>query len=314
MQGISLNLGAGAARGFAHIGVMRALLEHKIPFHRIIGVSMGALVGSIYSIEPDIRFVEERLLDLVASKAFQESLIANYYKTTKTEDLNFFQKIGNWYSKTGMLGRVLIGPGMLTKEEIETVLDPYLPNANIAYTRFPFSCVAVELERGVPLIFSKGSMRTLVTASMSMPMVFPPVAYGKGHLVDGGVLDKIGILGAKELGFKKIIAVDVSNMDFPVSMIKSGIDVMLRAEEIASYHRRVGQLKMASVVIQPIEGNIHWADYSKCKELIEIGYEKTISMMEEIKAALGLLSPIKRFFFWQKQKPKKDGAISYLLI
>lgn len=300
---ITLNLGAGAARGYAHIGVIKALLENKIPFDFIIGVSMGSLVGAVYSIEPDIQFVRERLLKMVDSEAFQESIIASYYKTMESQNMSFFQKLGSMYSKTGMLGRMFLSPGLLSEEEIDDVLDPILPHLDISHTRLPFACVAVELERGIPHLFQQGPIRALVRASMSMPVVFPPVEYEGMTLVDGGVLDKIGIIGAKKLRARKIIAVDVSNTEFPVSMVRSGVDVMLRTEEIASYHRRTLQLKEASVVIQPIDGNIHWADYSRCAELIDIGYEKTISMMDEIEESLKWSGRLKKFFTPRRGEP-----------
>ena len=305
---ISLNLGAGAARGYAHIGVLRALKEHRIPFDFIIGVSMGAFIGSIYAMEPDVDFTEERALDLLDSENFKDTIVANYYNMMESEQAGFFHKLSTLYTKTGLMGRIFLSPGMLSLEEVENALFPYLPNLNIENTRFPFAAVSVDLEKGKSKIFTKGPMRPIVMSSMAMPVVFPPIEVEKSRYVDGGVLDKVGIDSAETLGIRKIIAVDVSNEaandGMSESLVKTGVDVMLRTEEIASQYRRERQLNRATITLMPIKGNIHWADYGAAREMIDTGYEYTISRIGEIRHQLKLIHPVKKLFFFFTRNKK----------
>ena len=116
-----------------------------------------------------------------------------------------------------------------------------------------------------------------------MPLVFPPVYIDSEPYTDGGVLDKIGIDTAKTMGVKKIIAVDVSNTEKWRRKITTGIDVMLRADEIAARYRKNIQLDDAAIIIRPIKDDIHWADYSAADAIIESGYQTTQEMIPEIR-------------------------------
>ena len=163
--------------------------------------------------------------------------------------------------------------------------------------------IAVDLITGQKVIFEKGSLRETVTASSAMPLVCPPkVIYGVPY-VDGGILDKVGIDTAHDMKIPYTIAVDVSNEKLNESMLRNALDVILRTEEISSVHRRKKQLEKATVLIQPIVGNIHWADYSSHKELVELGYEAAKAKIEEIREKLKLNSLFKKSFTFFRKKP-----------
>ncbi len=294
---IFLNLGGGAARGFAHIGVLSCLREAGIPFDEIIGVSMGAIVGSVYALNPDVEYTRERIVSLALSKKFQESPIGTWTRRANENQRSFFDRAKNLYTNTNMVKRFFLSPGILEEKQINDVLYPYIPDIAIGTTRIPFYIVAVDLGAGKTRIFQgKDRLRDAVIASASMPMVFPPRHIDGRYYADGGVLDKIGIDAAEELGAEFILAVDVSDEKLPDAKLRSGMDVMLRTEEIASLYRREQQLKRADIVIQPIQGNIHWADYSKYRELIDMGYEGTRERLDEIQDKLHLLTWRRRFF------------------
>ena len=301
---ISLNLGGGSARGFAHIGVIRCLLKEKVPFDMIIGISAGATVGAIYSSKPDVDHLEATMLDMINSPEFQGSLLGNFTKRiNQDEDENILKRINKLYAKTSLLGKMLLTTGMMSQEEIEDILYKYIPNIDISDTYIPLSIVTVNLVTGKKHVFQEGSLREAVIASSAMPLVCPPRIINGTPFVDGGVLDKVGIDTSYDMQIPYTIAVDVSNETLNKSMIANAIDVILRTEEIASVYRRKKQIAQATVLIQPIVGNIHWADYSSHKELIERGYEATQAKIEEIREKLKLTSAFKKIFTFLNRKP-----------
>jgi len=286
-QKVSLNLGGGGARGLAHLGVLRALNEIGVGFDFIVGVSMGALVGSIYAAYGDIDTAEKHLIDHIHGEDFQESLLGTWKADSdySGDRRNILLKLNRIYKQTGLISRLLLAPGVLSDEDIQKAVVPAIPDVTFADLEIPFACVAVDIETGEARIFKKGPIRQAVLASLSMPLVFPPVEIEGDLYVDGGVIDRVGVDSAESLGATKIIAVDVSNDYIEKRKIKTGIDVMIRSEEIGAKYRKRYQLNRASVVLSPIKDAIHWADYTQYQQLIDSGYKEVYTQK---KALLGL--------------------------
>lgn len=296
-DGISLNLGGGAARGYAHIGAIRAITENRIPFTHLVGVSMGAIVGAVYAVTPDVDFLENRMVELVNSKAFRESIIGTWSRNMNESARSFMKRAQKFYNSTGILSRFFLAPGVIAQAEIHRLMDPFLANIRIENTRVKFACAAVDIKEGNLKVFTgKSPLRASVLASAAMPLIFPPQRVD-GHLyVDGGVLDKIGIESARSLGVRKIIAIDVSDEQLPDQIPRSAFDVFLKTEEITSMHRRNAQLSKASIVLKPIRGNYHWAEYSAYQEFIEMGYECVTENISNIREALQMTNPFRKIF------------------
>ena len=304
---VSLNLGGGAARGFAHIGAIRLFEEEKIPFDMIVGVSMGAVIGSIYASKPDSRYLKNVAVDFVHSKAFQDTLLGHFSEMMNSEKAkNIITKLGDAYKKGHLLSRVFLAPGLISKEEVDNFMFPSIPDIDIRDTEIPFACVAVNLYEGKKVIFEKGSLRETVIASSSLPMVLPPRIISEVPYVDGGVLDKVGIDTGYELGMDHIIAIDVSNEKLQKSMIKNSLDVLIRTEDIESVYRRKKQIKQATILIEPTLGHVHWADYSKYDTMIDAGYEAAREHLDEIRSKLKLTSPFKKMFSFLTSLSRKN--------
>ncbi|HNJ66327.1 MAG TPA: patatin-like phospholipase family protein, partial [Turneriella sp.] len=144
---------------------------------------------------------------------------------------------------------------------------------------------AVNIRTGELRVFQgTDRLRSAVVASASMPLIFPPEKIDGEWYVDGGVLDKLGIETAARIGADRLIVVDVSDEKLPDNLPRSGFDVMLKTEEIASEHRRSLQLARAKLVVRPIRGNYHWADYSAAEAFVQMGYEATQDKMSDIRA------------------------------
>ena len=294
---VSLNLGGGAARGYAHIGVIRALVEHKIHFDMIIGVSIGALVGANYALDPDVDRLESSMIEFSTSGPLQNTVMKQFADLMSGHGAkSIIHKLSAKYMKGNLLRKILLTKGILSSEEFESMIAYCIPDLDFKSAKIPFTCIAVDMYSGKRVVFQTGSIKNAVIASGSLPMVCPPKVIGGVPYLDGGVLDKIGIETGHELGVKHIIAVDVSNETIEKSSVRNSLDVLMRTEEISSVHRNKNQLQKASVVIKPIAGNIHWADYTKYKELIQAGYDAAISQMDEIREELKINSPFKKLF------------------
>lgn len=281
---ITLSLGGGAARGFAHIGAIRALVEHDIRFDHLIGISMGAICGAVYSVMPDVDFLEKRLKQLIDFEPFRDSVVGSWTSNQEQNPRNIVRRAQKIFNSTNILRRIFTATGVLTAAEVHGVLHPFIADVAMNSAEIPFATAAVNIRTGDLSVFQgTDRMRQAVSASASMPLIFPPEKIGHEAYVDGGVLDKLGIETAVRIGAERVIVIDVSDEKLPDTNPKSAFDVILKTEEIASEYRRATQLEKASLVIRPIKGIYHWADYSAVGEFMHMGYETTVEQMHEIR-------------------------------
>jgi len=176
---IGLVLGSGAARGFAHIGVMRALQAHGIKPDIIVGTSMGALIGGCYATDQ---------LDTLEDWA---------------RSLTMRRIIG--YLDVRIGGSGLIGGGRLANRLQESIGETTIENLPIR-----FAAIATEIGTGHEVWLTKGSLSLAVRASYALPGIFPPVQLGGRWLVDGALVNPVPVSAARALGARVVIAV---NMD-----------------------------------------------------------------------------------------------------
>lgn len=310
--GVSLNLGGGAARGLAHVGVIRALHEAGFPFDSIAGVSMGAVIGAVYAVEPDVDFLEERITGMVKSEAFRESLLGSWHDKFNRGPRSFLHRLENITTRTGVAGRFFLSPGLLAVSDIEEIMFSVLPDIRMETTKIPFSTVAVSLDRGDVRVFQgKDSLREGVVASAAMPILFPPRMIDGELYTDGGVLDLMAIEATMKTKPGFILAVDVS---MPGGLatgrgIDSALEVMLRTEEISSHHRNLIQLKMADFVIAPIVEEIHWANFFEPERIIRMGYEQAKARLPQLIQEFNQhrVSPVRKLFsFFRKKKAMRS--------
>jgi len=176
---IGLALGAGAARGFAHIGVLKVLDEEKIPIDFIAGTSIGALIGAIYASGISAREFEELVLNL------------DRRKTT-----SFFTP-------------TLPYSGLVEGRRITEFMKSIIGNPNIEDLKIPFAGIATDVMSGREVIITKGSTIEAVRASISIPGIFTPCRYNGDFLVDGGLVNPVPVDCVREMGADFIIAVNI---------------------------------------------------------------------------------------------------------
>ncbi|HTG00066.1 MAG TPA: patatin-like phospholipase family protein [Nitrospirota bacterium] len=253
---IALVLGGGAARGFAHVGVIRALEQEKIPIDMVVGTSVGSLIGALYA--SDLNSFE---LEWTAFSLEKDDLF----------DYGVFS--------------ALKGMGPAKGDKLEEFVKKKVPVENIEQLKMPFAAVATDLNRGQAVVLDKGSVAKAVRASSAIPGVFSPVDYQGKMLVDGGVMDNIPVSVAKKKGADIVIAVDISEnvTNFNITNI---IDVMIQSLTIITNENAKYRAREADVLIKPAVGDVAMLDFTQKKRCMQAGIEAAQRAMPDIKSRI----------------------------
>lgn len=249
---VALVLGAGAAKGFAHIGVIKVLESNRIPVSMIIGTSAGSFVGSLYA-----------------------------YGFTSFQ----LQKISFDLQQGDLVDFSIPDNGFIKGEKLEGYVNRMLRNTPMEKLRIPFYAVATDIQSGREMVFGSGNTGTAVRASCSIPGVFSPVLIGGRMYVDGGVVSPVAVDAARRLGADVVIAVDISDAgEAPkpqgtLGTILQSIGIMYG--EIASH-----QLKNADVVISPKVSSIGSSDFTRRHEAVLEGERAAGVALPAINAAI----------------------------
>jgi NTE family protein len=246
---IALVLGGGAARGFAHIGVLKILESNGIPIHMIVGTSAGSFVGSLYAYGLNAYQIQKLSLDI------QRSDIADF---------------------------TIPDNGFIKGDLLEEYVNRMLRNTTMEKLRIPFYATATELPNGKETVFGTGNTGKAVRASCSIPGVFNPAMIGNKMYVDGGVVSPVPVDAAKRLGADVVIAVDISS-DLDTIKPSGTIETILQAINIMSSRISVAQLSRADIAIRPLVGHIGSADFDRRNDAIIEGEKAALQALPKIR-------------------------------
>jgi len=269
---ICLALGGGAARGLAHLGVLKVFEDAKVPFNMIAGTSLGALIGGLYASQPDAAYWTGRVDQFLRSFKSRKTRLEFIQKLEQPNNNHrgFFNDMANLIRKGYFWGVTATQPAFISEQEYEDFLYPLIPDINIEQTKIPFSCVATDIRNGKRVIYTRGSLRKAISASCALPGIFPPVKDGDMLLVDGGWVERVPVLCARDMGAEIVIAVDVSS-DVATFEDTSGLDIVLRADAVTRIYLNDLLVRGADVSIHPNVGATHWADFSNPRDLFKQG-------------------------------------------
>ncbi|MBU1446482.1 patatin-like phospholipase family protein [Patescibacteria group bacterium] len=180
-KGISLALGGGGARGFGHIGVLEVLEKEGIKIERLAGTSMGAVVAAMYSVGYSIEKMKE-----IAFHFGEIDIVPTRY-------LNIFHE------------------SILKPDFIEDALNHIFKDLHFKDCKIPLQIVAVDLETGKDVVFDDGTLRKVIMASVSIPLLFPPTFYHDKYLVDGAVLNNVPLTCLREKNPKLLMGIKLVN-------------------------------------------------------------------------------------------------------
>ena len=299
---IGLALGGGAARGFAHIGVIRTLEAHGIVPDVIVGTSIGAVVGGCYAAK------EMDNLDSWARTLTVRGVLS--------------------YLDISLSGSGLIGGGHLAAQ-----LETGLKESRVEDLPIRFAAIATEFNTGHEIWLTRGRLSDALRASYSLPGIFPPVLIGGRWLVDGALVNPVPVSAARALGARLVIAVNLNSDLFGRGTIiaNHGPDENDTAPEPAKVNGfrrmfsgerslrrqffgrrgrpglptvmveafnvmqdRITRARLAGdppdVLISPRLGGIGWFDFHRAAEAVEIGSEATTKALDAVSEAVTALS------------------------
>jgi NTE family protein len=251
---LGLALGGGAARGFAHIGVLQVLEEEGIKPTLVVGTSAGSVVAAFYA---------------SGKTAAQLQWLAD------TMDESQFTDWANPFT----------GRGMLRGEALGKYVNSQLNGMKIEDMKMPLGIVATDLRTGDGILFRRGDVATAVRASSAMPSVFEPVRIGGKDYVDGGLVSPVPVRYAREMGADVVLAIDISSRpeDAKTSDV---LKVLLQTFSIMGKSISQLELAQADVVVRPALPDVGSAEFSARKKSIEAGRAAMKQALPQLKALL----------------------------
>jgi len=260
---VGLVLGGGGARGFAHVGVIRALEEAGVPVALVVGTSVGSVVGALYASDPDAQRLERTTRGLGLDDFFDFTLAPLHS------------------------GSAL---GLASGERLERFMLARIGATPIERLRIPFAAVATDLETGEAVVLRSGGVARAVRASCAIPGVFEPVEQGGRLLVDGGVARNLPVRIARELGADVVIAVDVG-APAAGSRPRNFVEVFLRAVSLAANAEVDAARREADVLLTPDVGAIGLLEFDRKGEAVAAGAAAARAALPRIREAMEGWSP-----------------------
>ena len=252
---IGLALGGGAAKGFAHIGVIKMLEANGIHPDVVAGTSAGSVVGALYASGMD---------------AFQLQETAIALDQASIRDVRLFSG------------------GVVQGQKLQDYVNHEVGNRPLDKLNVPFAAVSTQLETGQRTVFVRGNTGQAVRASSSVPGVFEPVEINGKHYVDGGVVSPVPVDATRQLGADLVIAVDISSKASgtnPQGMLN------IVGQSISIMGQKLGEqeLARADIVIRPKVNQIGAADFEQKDQAIMEGERAALAAMPAIKARIAAM-------------------------
>lgn len=246
---IGLALGGGAARGFAHIGVLQVLEENGIKPDLVVGTSAGSVVATLYAAGK--------------SPAELQSMAMTLDESTITD----------W---------VFPGRSLLKGEALARFIRSQTGGKSIESMRVPLGIVAADLQSGQAMLFRRGDPGTAVRASSAVPAVFEPVKVAGREYIDGGAVSPVPVRFARQMGADVIVAVDISAIPQGQST-RRAVDILLQTFNIMGHAISQHELVEADVVMRPKLEGVGSADFGARRLSILAGREAALTVLPQLK-------------------------------
>ncbi|HOA77162.1 MAG TPA: patatin-like phospholipase family protein [Thermosynergistes sp.] len=279
---VALALGAGGARGLAHVGVLSVLEEEGIPIDFIAGTSMGAVVGAMYAQVPNACALTEKVEEALDGQAL-ESLGLNYIKKQNNGAISLLQQITEVATMIVTSGFKDARLSLLKAKRLERALSSVIDDCDMKELQIPFLAIATDLNSGRSITLAEGSTIRAVRISASVPGFFPPEAVEDMILVDGGVSAPIPVEFARRAA-DVVIAVSVEPTRLKPLETPHVAEVLKRADFVRGLCLSAMQLAQADITLQPDLGDAHWMDFDQWRSFVEAGREEARRKIDEIRS------------------------------
>lgn len=283
---ICLALGGGAARGLAHLGVLKVFEDAAIPIHMISGTSLGALIGGLYASRPDAAYWMGRVDQFLRSFRSRKTRLEFLRKLEQpTNNHGFFSDMATIMRKGYFWGVTATKPAFIGEQEYRDLIYPLIPDIAIEELKIPFGCTATDIRFGKRVTYTSGRLRTAVSASCSLPGIFPPVRDRGMLLIDGGWVERVPVLCGRDMGADIVIGVDVSS-EVAEFEDRSGLDIVLRADAVSRIYLNELMVAEADAVVHPDVGRTHWADFSDPVSLFRAGETAALERLIAVRTVI----------------------------
>ena len=251
---IGLALGGGAARGFAHVGVIQVLEEAGLHPQLVTGTSAGSLVAALYASgknSHDLRRVAETMEEA---------------------------EITDWMMP-------ILNRGALRGEALARYVNTQVAGKSIEQMKIPLGIVATDLRTGEAVTFRRGNTGSAVRASSAVPAVFQPVRIGEREYVDGGLVSPVPVKQAREMGANFVIAVDISS-DPEGNPAGDTFQILMQTFAIMGKSINTLALREAEFVVRPPLSGVKSADFGARRRSIEAGRSVMLAMLPQLKSRI----------------------------
>jgi NTE family protein len=251
---LGLALGGGAARGFAHIGVIQVLEEAGLRPDFVAGTSAGSVVAALYASGKTGAQLQQ------IGESMEEAAISDW-------TLPVFNS------------------GILRGDALAKYVNQQVGGRSIETMTVPLGIVATDLYSGDMVVFQRGDTGMAVRASSAVPAIFQPVKIAGRSYVDGGLVSPVPVRAARSMGAQVVLAIDISSP--PDSSGTDGtIAVLLQTASIMGKSINGFELKEADVVVRPDLRAVSSADFSSRKKAIEAGRRAMLDLLPQLRAAI----------------------------
>jgi NTE family protein len=299
---IGLVLSGGGARGGAHIGVLKALEELRIPVDYIAGTSIGAIVGAFYASGMSIEDLEDVPRNIDLERALLNITPREYrsFRRKRDDDL-FLVEMKPGFSDELELALPI---GLVHGQVIDMILTRLTLSASPApdfdELVIPFRAIAADIVTGEPVVLDSGNLARAVRASMSLPAALAPVEYDGRLLVDGGIAMNLPIEVAIDMGADVVLAVDISAPMRERDEMRSILDVTFQLSNLLTREGVEAQkrhLRPQDILLVPEFASEHsTVSYARMAETIDTGY---VMIMEQREALAHLILPEDEYLAWR---------------
>lgn len=252
---VGLALGGGAARGFAHVGVIQVLEEAGIRPDLVVGTSAGSLVAALYASGKGSALLQQ------VAESMEEAAFTDW-------TLPIFSR------------------GMLRGEALARYVNSQVGNKLIEEMALPLGIVATDLNSGQGVLFQRGDTGTAVRASSAVPAVFLPVRISGHEYVDGGLVSPVPVRFARQMGADLVVAVDISSAP-EGNPAGDTMQILLQTFAIMGKSINAYELREADVVVRPGLAGVKSADFEARRRAIEAGRAAMQQMLPQLRLAMG---------------------------
>jgi NTE family protein len=261
--GVTLALGGGFARGYAHLGVLRIFQENSIPVVSIAGSSIGSILGAAYA------------------SGVPLPRIINKCREVR------FRDFAKW-----RVSRF----GLASNERLGALVQKLFGTKQFEDLQLPLAIVATDLGTGDPVVFRQGDLCDAIRASCAFPGLFEPMQIGTRCLADGGLVAPVPTRAARDMGAEIVVGVSVGLHDGQRGAPTNIFQVVSRAVSAAQKHQLEGWEHYADLVLRPSVQAIAWDDFDRIDESMEAGAAEARAALPKLKQLLARHSDLHSTF------------------